>query len=105
VKSTLLRTSAGLIALTSALNIIAADAKQLILSCQITDGVSDPHRSRNIMVDEDAGIVVFDFNEKVGFKVPSESDGCKGCYLDLSMKITLKNESCCWRMIFNRLLR
>ena len=44
------------------------------------------------MIDEDVGIVVFDFSEKVGFKVPAESDGCKGCYLDLAMKITLKNE-------------
>jgi hypothetical protein len=74
------------------MNVTYADAKQLVLNCQITAGVPEPYRSRKIMIDEDAGIVVFDFNEKVGVKLLMESENCKGCYADLSMKITLKNE-------------
>jgi len=76
------------------INVPVADAKQLILNCQITEGVPEPYRSRKIkiLIDEDAGIVVYDFNEKVGFKVAVQSEDCKGCYIDLSMKITLRNE-------------
>jgi hypothetical protein len=69
-----------------------AEAKQLVLTCQITQGASEPYRSAKILIDEDAGIVVYDFNEKFGVKLKLESKDCNGCYADLSMKITMKNE-------------
>src|SRR5258706_389952 len=88
--ASVLRACAGLVIFV--MNVPGADAKQLVLNCQITEGVPEPYRSRKIMIDEDAGIVVFGFNEKVGVKVAVQSEDCKGCYMDLSMKITMKNE-------------
>src|SRR5258708_4316902 len=73
------------------MNVTDADAKQLILNCQITKGVS-PDRSPKILIDEEAGTVVYNFNEKLGVGLIMLHEGCKGCYVNLSLKITTKNE-------------
>jgi hypothetical protein len=74
------------------MNVSDADAKQLVLNCQITEGVSEPYRSPKILIDEDEGIVVYNFREKLGVKLTVQREDCKDCYVDLSMKITIKNE-------------
>jgi hypothetical protein len=72
------------------LNATQAEAKRLVLNCQITKGAS-AERSPKILIDEDAGIVVYNFNES-GFTIIARSQGCPGCYTNLDMKITMKNE-------------
>lgn len=69
-----------------------AETKQLVLNCQITEGGSERYLSTKILIDEDAGIVVYNYNEKTGTKLATPSEDCKGCYVDLTMKITMKNE-------------
>jgi hypothetical protein len=67
----------------------AAEAKPLILNCEILEGASEGHRSTQIMIDEENRIAVYNY-QLVGpnWRKPV---GAEGNYIDLSMKITSNN--------------
>ena len=78
-----------------------AEAKQIVLNCEIEEGASQGQLSTQIMIDEDDGIVIYHFQYHKGSgplrKLQLESPLPEGVprekIIDVSMKITMNNDN------------
>jgi hypothetical protein len=65
-----------------------SDAKPIVLNCEIHEGAAEGYRSVQIMVDEENGIVIYNY-ERIGPEYKRKTE--KG-YIDLSMKISFSDD-------------
>ncbi|WP_316978870.1 hypothetical protein [Shumkonia mesophila] len=65
-----------------------ADAKRIVLNCTIEEGAPQAYRSIQIMIDENIGIVIYNY-QLVGDNYNREIN--KDTFIDLSMKISIND--------------
>ena len=79
-----------------------AEAKRIVLNCDIEEGSSQPYDSTQIMIDEDKGIVIYHFQFLTGpgplqkFRVEGplpEGVTSRDMFIDRSMKITINTKN------------
>ena len=101
-----LSAATGVAALAIVVPAANAEAKQIVLNCEIESGAPERYRSTQIMIDEDAGFVIYNFQHHKGsgplrkFRVegPLLEGEPREIIIDVSMKITESND---WYMLAN----
>lgn len=101
-----LNVATGVAALAIVVPAANAEAKQIVLNCEIESGASERYRSTQIMIDEDAGFVIYNFQyhkgsgplRKFRMEGPLLEGEPREITLDVSMKITVSND---WFILAN----